>query len=90
MHGNFPLFIAGAPMLVFTAKMPSTGMFVLVMGTMYFRIIVQVAGYIILHCFVCISTYTAHQLDSGCCKCSLCATADTAADQDLNACIRQK
>ena len=77
-------------MLIFTTMMFSAGMLVFMMGAMHFRIIVQVSGYIILHCFVCISTYTTKQLDSGCCKCSLCTTTDPTADQDFNTCIRQK
>ena len=59
-------------------------------GAMYFWIIIQVSGYVILHRLICISAYTAKQPDSGCCQSRLGAATDATADQHLNTCICQK
>lgn len=77
-------------MLVFTAMMLSAGMLVFMMCAVYFWIIVKLSDYIILHFFICISVYTAKQLDSGCRKCTLRTAANTTTDQYLNTRICQK
>ena len=51
------------------------------------RIIQQLAFDQRLHCFICAALDAAEQLDASLCQCVLCACADAAADQRVNAAL---
>ena len=82
--------MATATVFVLATVMLSAGMLVCMMAAAYFRIIIQVSAYETAYRFICIPAYAAEQLNSGGCKCCLGSAADTAANQYLNACIRQE
>ena len=82
--------MATATVFILATAMLSAGMLVCMMAAAYFRIIIQVSAYETEYRFICIPAYAAEQLNSGSCKCCLGSAADTAANQYLNACIRQE